>query len=232
MLYVVATPIGNTKDITLRALEVLQGADLILAEDTRKTRTLLNKYEVELSKKFNAPIERLDDHIIDSRLENLVNKIENGVDAVLVSNAGTPGVSDPGHNLIRLLVERGVKICPIPGPSALASILSVANFATEPNVFYGFLPKKKGRETALNDLKNYATKYGAKSFIIYESPKRIIKTLGDLGVIFGGDANLVIGRELTKQFEQVWHGTIAEAMSQFLQPKGEFVILLQLSNKS
>lgn len=228
MLYIVATPIGNTKDITLRALEVLSSVDLILAEDTRKTRSLLARYEDELGKKFNAPIERLDDHVEDSRLADLVEKIASGTNAALVSNAGTPGVSDPGHNLIRLLVEKGVKISPIPGASALASIVSLANFATAPAVFIGFLPKKKGRASTLNNLKDYATKYGAKSAIVYESPKRITKTLKDLVRIFGEGTSLVVGRELTKQFEQVWYGTVGEAIAEFDKSKGEFVILLKL----
>ncbi len=229
MLYVIATPIGNTKDITLRALEVLGEVDLILAEDTRKTKTLLQRYEKDLGKKFTASVERFDEHIDPSRVAGIVDKIVGGQSAALVSDAGTPGVSDPAQSLIQELVEKGVKVSPIPGPSALTSILSVANFATAPAVFFGFLPKKKGRQTTLLNLKEYATKYGAKSAIFYESPQRIARTLADLAEVFGQDAQIVIGRELTKQFEQVWHGNLATAQKEFTSSKGEFVLIIKIN---
>lgn len=228
MLYIVATPIGNTKDITLRALEVLSSVDLILAEDTRKTKTLLQRYEKDLGIKFAASVERFDEHIDGVRVAGIVNRIVSGQTAALVSDAGTPGVSDPGQTLIGELIKNDIKISPIPGPSALTSILSLANFTTAPAVFFGFLPKKKGRQTTLSNLKAYATKYGAKSAVFYESPQRIAKTLADLGEVFGSDTQIVIGRELTKQFEQVWHGTVEQALQDFTSSKGEFVLIIRL----
>lgn len=229
MLYIVATPIGNTQDITLRALAILSEVDLILAEDTRKTKTLLQRYEKDLGKKFTAQVERFDEHIDPVRIANIVDQIVDGKSAALVSDAGTPGVSDPGQNLIQELIVRGVKISPIPGASALTSILSVANFSTAPSVFFGFLPKKKGRQTTLFNLKNYAIKYGAKSAVFYESPRRIVKTLSDLAEVFGGNTQVVIGRELTKQFEQVWYGSLEESQKEFAKTKGEFVLILKIA---
>lgn len=229
MLYIVATPIGNTQDITLRALTILSEVDLILAEDTRKTRSLLERYEEDLGRKFTAQVERFDEHIDPIRIANIVEQILDGKSAALVSDAGTPGVSDPGQNLVQALIAKGVKISPIPGASALTSILSIANFATAPSVFFGFLPKKKGRQTTLLNLKNYAIKYGAKSAVFYESPQRITKTLSDLAEVFGTESQVVIGREITKQFEQVWYGSLEEAQKEFTKTKGEFVLIIKLA---
>lgn len=228
MLYVVATPIGNIRDITLRALEILQDVDLILAEDTRKTRGLLDRYKSALGKDFKAKLMRLDDHIQGERLGQIIDRIKTGARAALVSNAGTPQISDPGNLLIQTCVEAGIKVIPIPGPSALGAILSVANFAAEPVAFYGFLPKKKGRSTTLVNLRNSAVKYGLQAAVFYESPHRLGRTLKDLSDIFGIETKVVVGRELTKKFEEVWYGTLGEAISYFMRPKGEFVLLIKL----
>jgi 16S rRNA (cytidine1402-2'-O)-methyltransferase len=160
---------------------------------------------------------------------NIVDQIAKGADAALVSDAGTPQVSDPGHLLIQECLKRQIIIVPIPGPSALTALLSVADFPVQPSVFYGFLPKKKGRETSLRRLAEMRGKYGIASVVIYESPERVIRTLGDLGAQFGADTHVIVGRELTKHYEELWYGSLAEATTHFATPRGEFAFLLQLS---
>ncbi len=224
-LYVVATPIGNTADISDRALTVLEETPLILAEDTRTTKSLLS---FDPGRHFHGQILRLDDTIHGIRLLNIVDQMSQGLDAALVSEAGTPQINDPGHALIRECVKRGIQVVPIPGPSALASIISVADFPAQPVAFYGFLPKKKGRETTLARMAELGGKYGITSVVIYEAPLRVQKTLEELERLLGSETHLVIGRELTKKFEEVWYGTIAEARAHFAKPKGEFTLLIAL----
>lgn len=224
-LYVVATPIGNRGDITLRALSILEQVHLVLAEDTRMTRKLFSLYP---DREFEAQVLRLDEHVVGIRLANIVDQIAQGADAALVSDAGTPQVSDPGYLFIRECVKRGISIVPVPGPSAVTTLLSVADFPVQPMLFYGFLPKKKGRETSLRRLLEMSGKYGVASVVIYESPERVVRTLVDLENHFGPDAHLVVGRELTKQYEEVWYGTLAQAKQYFTAPRGEFSLILQL----
>ncbi len=235
-LSVVATPIGNTQDITLRALDVLESAELILAEDTRKTKQLLARYA---DRTFRAEILRLDDHVRGERFDRIVDRIVAGAKTAIVSCAGTPGVSDPGESVVAAVVARNhqssiinhesVAIVPIPGPSALATIVSVADFVIEPLGFYGFLPHKKGRQSELQRLKDASGKHGLASAVFYESPFRVQRLLRELTDLFGPETRLVVGRELTKLHEEVWHGTLIEAMSHFAKPKGEFTILVQVS---
>lgn len=224
-LTVVATPLGNTQDITLRALSTLESVDLILAEDTRKTRQLLDRYT---DRTFRAPIERLDDHVRGDRLARLVDRIASGTSAALVSCAGTPGVSDPGQSIIAACVDRDVQVVPMPGPSALAAILSVADFPTEPVAFVGFLPTKKGRQSELQRLKEASGKHGLLSVVFYESPFRIQRLLRELSDRFGPDSRIVVGRELTKVHEEVWYGSIGQALGHFQKPKGEFTLLVRI----
>lgn len=227
-LYVVATPIGNRSDITLRALSILEQVQLVLAEDTRQTRKLFSLYPEH---KFQAQVLRLDEHVVGIRLMNIVDQIAQGADAALVSDAGTPQVSDPGYLLIQECIKRGIAIVPIPGPSALTALLSVADFPVQPTIFYGFLPKKKGRETSLRRLKEMQGKYGVASALIYESPERIVRTLDDLAAQFGADTHVVVGRELTKQYEELWYGSLGDASTHFTNPRGEFAILIQLADR-
>lgn len=228
ILYVVATPIGNLQDITQRSLATLRDVDLIFAEDTRKTRHMLK----QLAGDVHAQLLRMDEHTTGIRLLNLVDQIHEGLDAALVSDAGTPQVSDPGGALIAECVARGIRVIPIPGASALTAILSVADFATQPMAFYGFLPKKKGRQTTLKLMTESASKYGLASAVLYESPQRIAKTLSDFAESFGPETHVVVGRELTKMYEELFYGTLAEAIEHFVTPKGEFTILLELPSKS
>ncbi len=235
-LYLVATPIGNTQDITQRALDVLSSVDLILAEDTRVTRQFLKRYS---ERTFHAEVLRLDDHIRGKRLDSIVDRIVNGVDTAIVSCAGTPGVSDPGESVVEAIVARNhqssiinhesVAIIPIPGPSALAALLSVADFVAEPVAFYGFLPAKKGRQTELRRLKESRGKHGLAAAVFYESPHRIGRTLKDLAEVFGADSRIVVGRELTKLHEEVWYVNLAEAITHFAKPRGEFALLMKLN---
>lgn len=225
VLYIVATPIGNRGDITLRALLTLEHVELVLAEDTRQAKKLFSLYP---DHRFDVQLLRFDEHADYQRIENLADQIQRGMSAALLTDAGTPQVSDPGGRLVETCRAKGVRIVPIPGASALTAILSVADFPAQPVAFYGFLPKKKGRETTLRRLKEMGGKYGLGSFIIYESPERIERTLGDLAEAFGATTHIVVGRELTKQFEEVWYGTLNEAQTYFIKPKGEFVLLVSL----
>ena len=161
-----------------------------------------------------------------------------GTETAIVSCAGTPGVSDPGESVVEAVANsnrqtaiganKTIQIVPIPGPSALTAILSVADFVVEPVAFYGFMPVKKGRQSVLRRLKESSGKHGLAAAIFYESPHRIGRTLNDLVDAFGAETHIVVGRELTKLHEEVWYGTLAEAMAHFKKPKGEFVLLLKL----
>lgn len=230
-LYIVATPIGNLNDLTNRALSTLEQVSLILAEDTRTTKRLFDRLEVQ-GWRADGQLLRLDDHIQGIRLANIVDQIDQGADAALVSEAGTPQVSDPGTSLIAECRKRGITVIPIPGPSALTTILSVADFRTQPAVFFGFLPRKKGRQTTLQGLAAMiGQKYGPNSAVIYESPERVVRTLGELAAVLGGETHVVIGRELTKLHEELWYGSLDEAVRYFAKPRGEFTLLVQLSDE-
>lgn len=227
-LYVVATPIGNLQDLTVRALRTLESVELILAEDTRTTGSMIRRFE---DSDIQAQLIRFNEHTSHVQLLNIVDQILQGASAALVSEAGTPQVSDPGGTMIAECHRRGITIVPIPGPSALTVILSVADFATQPMAFYGFLPKKKGRQTTLKMLAESVGKYGLTSAVLYESPARILRTLADCTETFGPATHVVVGRELTKLHEELFYGTLTEAIGHFTKPKGEFTILVQLPVK-
>ena len=225
-LYVVATPIGNMEDITLRALRVLKEVSLVLCEDTRHTRILLNKYEIKTkTDSYHA-------HSTDSKLSQIARKLEEGENLALVSDAGTPLVSDPGVFLISYLQEKfgnDLKIVPIPGASALTAALSVIPVSEGRFTFIGFLPHKKGRQTIIKEMveSQYAT-------VCYESSHRILKLFAELEEFFP-EAKVWIARELTKQFEEVVAGTPSE-LSKLLtekpeKQKGEFVVIVSKSFK-
>ena len=216
-LYIVPTPIGNLKDITLRALEVLSNVNLIAAEDTRKSRILLNHYKIE-----NELISFYS-HNEEVRIPQILEKLKNGNSVALVSDAGTPGISDPAYSLIRELIIQNIKIIPLPGATAFVPTLIASGLITRSFVFEGFLTIKKGRKTKLEDLKNEK-----RTIVFYESPHRIIKTLEDLFENFG-DRKIVVAKEITKFFEEFFRGKISEVLNQLKTRtiKGEFVIVVE-----
>lgn len=219
-LYLVATPIGNLKDITLRALEVLRSADLILAEDTRITQRLLLHYEVK------KPVKRYDEYSRGGLYEEIKERLKRGENIALVSDAGTPGIADPGSKLVEFIKQElpNAKISPIPGPSALIAALSASGLRGDEFTFLGYPPHKKGREKFFRSLKDIKTR----PLILYESPHRINKAFVSLGGIFGEDYKIMVGRELTKMHEEIWHGPIKLALSHFQgeRERGEFVLVI------
>jgi 16S rRNA (cytidine1402-2'-O)-methyltransferase len=199
-LYIVATPIGNLEDITLRALRVLRGVDLIACEDTRHTQKLLNHFEIK------TPTQSYHQHNEAARTAEFIAQIEGGKSIALVSDAGMPGISDPGERVIRAAIERGLRVTSIPGPSAMVSAVVASGLPTETFRFTGFLPARSGeRRTLLESLAN-----APETLVFYEAPHRVVEMLADLEEIFGGDRRLVIARELTKIHEEFLRGTIAE----------------------
>ena len=199
VLYVVATPIGNLEDITLRALRILKEVDLIAAEDTRHTRKLLTHYGI------STPLTSYYDQIESEKAPALIAQLQAGKNIALVSDAGTPGISDPGYRLIKGAWEAGVTVVPIPGASTLTALLSVGGLPTDRFVFEGFLPAKQGqRQKALERLKQEE-----RTLVFFESPHRLLDTLEDLEQMLG-DREIVVGRELTKMFEELRRGHVSE----------------------
>lgn len=219
ILYIVATPIGNLEDITLRAISILSEVDIVLAEDTRVTSKLATKYKIP------GRFISYHQHSDDVKKFEILKYILEGKNIALVTDAGTPGISDPGNELIDFIVtkEPQIKIIPVPGASALTTALSVSGFRTDKFVFIGFLPKKK-RNQLFNWLKE-----GRYTFAFYESPKRIIKTLDVLEEYFGGNTRLFVARELTKIFETLYRGTIADLKEKIKGDiKGEIVVVVEI----
>lgn len=221
ILYIVPTPIGNLKDITLRALDVLKEVDLILAEDTRTTSHLLNHYQVT---KPVSPYHQHNEHKI---LQHLVDQLITGKKMALVTDAGTPGISDPAFLLIRECIKNDIRTECLPG--ATAFVPALVNSGIPPNrfVFEGFLPLKKGRQSLLRSLAEEE-----RTMIFYESPLRVVKTLGDFIQFFGEDRLCSVSRELTKMFEENKRGSLMEVCEYFKQKtvKGEIVIIVQGKN--
>jgi len=220
-LYIVATPIGNLEDITFRALRILKEADIIAAEDTRHTQKLLNKYEID------TPLTSYHDHNKHEKAPILVARLLDGKNVALVSDAGTPGISDPGYVLINLAVDQQVPVVPVPGATAAITALSISGLPTDSFRFAGFLPQKHG--TRLARLRALAK--DECTIIFYEAPHKIIRTIGELLEIFG-DRRVVITRELTKIHEQVLRGTLSEILIQLEKGplKGEFTIIVHGSS--
>jgi len=217
-LYVVPTPIGNLEDITLRALRILKEADLVLAEDTRTSRILLDHYQI---KKPLLAHHKFNEH---KTVHSIVQRILSGETIALVSDAGTPGISDPGYLLVHACIEQGIPVEILPGPSALIPALVGSGLPCERFVFEGFLPLKKGRQTRLNRLKEEE-----RTIILYESPHRLARTLNDLSAFLGTDRKTVVVREISKKFEEFNRGTLGELAAFYRQnpAKGEIVIVLQ-----
>jgi 16S rRNA (cytidine1402-2'-O)-methyltransferase len=214
-LYVVATPIGNLEDITLRAIRVLGEVGLIAAEDTRRTRILLNAHGIK------TPLTSYHEHSTKSKLGYLLDRLQTG-DVALVSEAGTPGLSDPGYELIAAAAEQGIRVVPIPGPSAVATALSAAALPMGRFTFVGFLPRKKAERVRL--LRSVAMEQG--SIMAFESPHRLASSLADILQVLG-NRRVAIAREMTKVHEEVFRGTIEEAMGHFQQPRGEFTLVVE-----
>lgn len=216
-LYIVPTPIGNLDDITLRAIKTLEAADYILAEDTRTTAFLLKHLGIE--KKLYSH-HKFNEH---TTAASVAEAIGQGSTVALVSDAGTPGISDPGFLLVRTCVEAGIEVETLPGATALIPALVQSGFPCDRFCFEGFLPQKKGRTKRLQELSSES-----RSIIFYESPFRVVKCLEQFAEVFGPERAVSVSRELTKKFEQTVRGTIAEVLAHFREhePKGEFVIVV------
>jgi 16S rRNA (cytidine1402-2'-O)-methyltransferase len=217
MLYIVPTPIGNLKDFTYRAVEVLQGVDVILCEDTRTSARLLSFYEIN---KPLSPYHRFNEHKI---VTHLVAQMQAGKTFALITDAGTPGISDPAFLLVRACVKENIIVECLPGATAFVPALVNSALPASSFVFEGFLPPKKGRQTKLKQL---ATE--ERTIILYESPLRLVKTLEELIIYFGNDRQCCVSRELTKVFEENKRGTLREVTDYFAQKsvKGEIVIVI------
>lgn len=217
ILYLIPTPIGNLEDITLRALRLLREADVILAEDTRTSSVLLKHYDIQghlmAHHKFNEHASSV----------AVAERIEAGQNVVLISDAGTPGISDPGFLLVRTCVERGIEVECLPGATAFVPALVQSGFPCDRFCFEGFLPQKKGRQKRLQQLSGEP-----RSIVFYESPYRVVKCLEQLAEVFGAERRVAVSRELTKKFEETVRGTLSEVIAHFKAkpPKGEFVIVL------
>jgi 16S rRNA (cytidine1402-2'-O)-methyltransferase len=215
-LYIVSTPIGNLKDITLRAIEILTEVSFIACEDTRVTSILLNHYEM---KKELISLNAVNENF---RIDNVLGRIEAGDSCALISDAGTPGISDPGVRLISAAIERGIGVVPVPGASALITALTISGLPTNSFVFEGFIPQKKGRQKKLEQLS-----HEERTIVLYESTYRIEKLINELNE-YMPERLVVICRELTKKFEETWRGRPAEILSSFGEKvtKGEFVVVI------
>ncbi len=215
-LFVVGTPIGNLEDITFRAVRVLKEVDLIACEDTRRARILLQHYSID------TPTISYNEHNERKRIPELLQKLKSGVDVALLSDAGMPTISDPGYRLVHAAREEGIEVVSVPGPSAVTAALSVSGLPTDRFVFEGFLPRKKGkREKKLAEIRDET-----RTVVIFESVHRIQRTLEEMLSVLGPERKIAVCRELTKVFEEVIYGSIAEVIEKFEVKKGEFVIVI------
>jgi 16S rRNA (cytidine1402-2'-O)-methyltransferase len=217
-LYIVGTPIGNLEDMTVRAVRILQTVDLIAAEDTRHTGKLLHHFQIK------TPQISYHEHNRMIRVPELVAKLQQGLAIALVSDAGMPGISDPGYELVKACAEEGFTVVPIPGASAVIAALSASGLPSDRFIFEGFLPaKSQARRTHLESLQSES-----RTIVFYESPHRLRATLQDLADVLGGDRKITLARELTKLHEEFWRGTTAEAIELHTkrEPQGEYTIVV------
>lgn len=221
-LFIVATPIGNLGDITLRAIETLKNVDIILCEDTRVTKNLLNHYQI------NKPLTSYHQHTDEKKVKEIAKLLEEGKNLALVTDAGTPGISDPGNMLIKSVIlsvakdpSMGIEVVPIPGPSAVVSALSISGFPTDKFIFMGFPPHKNKRQKFFKEVA--AAEY---TVVFYESGHRIKKCLQELKENMDAGRGLVVCRELTKKFETIYRGTINQIIEQMQDERGEFVVVI------
>ncbi len=218
-IFVVATPIGNLEDITYRAVRTIREANLLLAEDTRVGRKLLAHFHIE------KPLVRLDEHASDKRLKETIKKLQSGTNIALITDAGTPNVSDPGWRIIRSASLQGIEIVPVPGPSALTALISISHFPMSEFVFTGFPPAKKGRAKFFD-----AIRQEPRPVVIYESTHRILKTIQELSLRLP-EREAIIAKELTKLYERIWRGKLGTIVDQLdsltkQELKGEWVIAI------
>ncbi len=217
-LSIVPTPIGNLSDISFRAVEVLKSADLILAEDTRTSSVLLQKYDIH---KPMLSHHKFNEH---RTVQAMIERIESGEHVALISDAGTPGISDPGFMLSRACAEAGIEVDCLPGPCALVPALVASGLPCDRFVFEGFLPVKKGRQTKLRSLSEEV-----RTIVLYESPYRVLRTLSQLAEFFGDDRPAAVCRELTKLHQEIRRGSLRELIDHFVEntPRGEFVLVIR-----
>jgi len=217
-LYLIPTPIGNLEDITLRAIRVLGEVDFILAEDTRTSKVLLNHLGI---RKPLYPHHKFNEH---KAVQGIISRLNGGEKAAMISDAGTPGISDPGFLLVRACLEVGLEVECLPGPTALIPALINSGFPCERFIFEGFLPLKKGKLTRIRELS-----LEPRTIILYESPMRLVKTLGQLLSAFGGGRRASVSRELTKMHEETIRGTLDELIAHFTEtaPRGEIVVVIE-----
>ena len=221
-LYLVPTPIGNLGDITYRAVEVLKSVDKILAEDTRTSGVLLKHYSI------NTPTESFHAFNEHKRTEQIIERIKNGETFALITDAGTPGISDPGFLVVREAVKEGIKVECLPGATAFVPALVKSGFPSDKFVFEGFLPHKKGRQTRFKILAEET-----RSIVLYESPHRLLKTLGQIREFLGEYRQVSVSRELTKKFEETVTGSVTEVITYYTEHtvKGEFVVIIEGKEK-
>lgn len=221
-LYIVPTPIGNLEDITLRAIKVLKKVDLILCEDTRRSKKLLNHFEIDVPLRSHH---KFNEH---SEVSYIVKKIVEGSNMALISDAGVPGISDPGFLIVRTCLENNIEIECLPGPTAFVPALVVSGLPIDKFIFEGFLPAKKGRKSRLEKLA-----LESRTMVFYESPHKLFRTLLDFDNFFGSNRKISISRELTKLYEETLRGSIKEMVAIYSnkKPKGEYVIILQGKGK-
>jgi 16S rRNA (cytidine1402-2'-O)-methyltransferase len=215
VLYVIATPIGNLEDISLRALRLLREVNLIAAEDTRTTRSLLNAYDIK------TPVVSYHEHSRRAKLDYLLDRLENE-DVALVSEAGMPGLSDPGYDLIVAAIERRIAVVPVPGASSVITALVVSGLPTDQFLYVGFLPRRKGQRQRL--LGSIGKERG--TIVAFETPHRLAEALSDIEEILG-DRRICVCRELTKVHEEVFRGKLSEAREHFVEPRGEFSLVIE-----
>lgn len=215
-LYIVATPIGNLKDFTYRAVETLQNVQLIAAEDTRHSKKLLLHY------KIGTPTISYFEHNRFTRIPKIIKTLNSGSDVAVITDAGTPGVSDPAYKLVRAAIEEGLRVEAIPGSSALLAALVSSGLPTDRFLFEGFIPSKKGRKKRLESIQDDQA-----TIVFFESPHRVVKTLKDIYEVLG-DRPAVLARELTKLHEEIIRGTVSELLTYFTQksPRGECVLMI------
>ncbi len=220
-LYIVSTPIGNLGDISFRAVEVLARVDLIAAEDTRKSRVLLERYQIK------TPVTSFYSYNQVQKAPALLERLQKGESIAVITDAGTPGISDPAYYLVTRAIENGIPVTAIPGAAAFLAALVISGLPTNRFVFEGFLPVKKGRKTRLEALADEE-----RTIVLYESPHRLIRTLKDLYAVLG-DRRVAVARELTKKFEEVIRTRLSEAIAEFENRKirGEFVLIVEGKNR-
>ena len=218
MIYLIPTPIGNLEDITLRAIRLLKEVDLILAEDTRVSIKLLKHFEI------GTPLQSFHMHNEHKKVETVVEQLKNGKTVALISDAGTPGISDPGFLLVREALKEGVEVQCLPGPTALIPALVQSGIPCDRFVFEGFLPLKKGRQTRLEQMS-----LETRTQVFYESPHKLLKTLEQLVTFFGANRSIAVVREISKLYESTFRGSAQEGLDFFEvhPPKGEFVIVIE-----